>query len=473
MPPDSSLDPRNWDEFRSLGHRMIDDLITLWSDVEREPVWQPLPAKQLSGAPFEPEGAATAYEEFLRDILPYRLGNIHPRFWTRAAGAGIPLGALADMLASAMDSNLAGQESSGIRVELEVLGWLKSIMGFPETASGVLVSGCSVASLLALQIARERHTSGRSNTAGLPGLGPLTIYCSEETHNSIDKAAATLGLGTAHVRKIATDSNFAISVSCLEKQVEADRGIGSEPFCLVANVGTVGTGAIDPIGDLAEFCKRESMWLHVDGAFGAFARLCPEFAERIPLEVADSVAFDLHKWMQMPYDIGCLLVKDAAAHRATFTNDASYLVQTSRGPAASPARFHELGIDLSRSFRALKVWLCVKAYGLRAFEEVVRRNIEQARSLGALIAAEPKLELLAPVTLNVVCFRFVSSSADPDALNEEIVLRIQESGFAMIGTVHVRGQIAIRVALLNHRTRDEDLEELVRRVVAIGKELGG
>src|SRR6266576_152425 len=416
--PEISLDPqgaKEWEELRQLGHRMVDEMLEYLRTARERPVWRPVPAAvraRLSGpAPRQPAAAADVYEEFKRDVLPYPTGNIHPRFWGWVIGTGTPVGMLADMLASGMNPQVAEFDDAPAVVENQVIGWLVEL----------------------------------------------------------------LGLGHDALRAIPVTADYAIDLQALRDKLAADRAAGWRPICIVGNAGTVNTGATDDLRALAALSRDEQTWFHVDGAFGALAALVPELRPLVAgLEDADSVAFDLHKWLYMPYEVGCTLVRDQQAHRATFNVTPAYLASFDRGIAAGGFPFAERGVQLSRGFRALKVWMSFKTHGVDAFAQLIHQNVRQAHYLAGLVTKHPRLELLAPAPLNVVCFRFVVPRADDatlNALNKEILLRIQESGVAIPSQTVLNGKFAIRVAITNHRSRREDFDLLVRAVVETGTAL--
>lgn len=407
-----------------LGHRMLDDMFDAQEHVRQRPAWQPVPAEEkawFSGrVPTEGVGAERAYEDFRRHVLPYPSGNTHPRFWGWVLGTGTPLGMLADMLAAGFNPNCWGNETSAAYVEAQVLDWFKSLLGFPADASGLLVTGCSVANLIGLTVARNAKAGIDLAGRGLVGIDQAPVlYCSTETHSSVDKAALVLGLGAAAVRKLPTTSDYRLDVSALRTAIDEDTRAGRHPFAVVANAGTVNTGALDELDVIADVAREHDLWLHVDGAFGALAALVPEERARLAgLERADSVAFDLHKWLYVPFDAACVLVRDAEAHRRSF----------------SP----------------------------------------QARYLAALVTAASDLELCAPVSLNIVCFRVRprrESLADINDINREVLFRLQERGIAVPSSTTLEGRYVIRVAITNHRSRREDFDLLVAAVTEIAREV--
>ncbi len=459
-----SLDPTDWPAFRALGHRLLDEMLDHIEHRCDSPVWRPLPATTQAALcaplPMEPQGEAGACADFLAHVLPYPSGNTHPRFWGWVQGAGTPLGVVADMMASAMNPNLAGFQQAPALVEAQVLQWMTELMEFPADASGVLCSSGTMANLLGVAVAmKDRPSSAR-------------VYCSEQTHGWVLKAAGLLRL---NVCWIPADGDYRISVAALRQAIAADRAAGLQPACVVASAGTVNTGAIDPLDTLARLCAAESLWLHVDGAFGALAYLSPALRPLLAgLPRADSLAFDLHKWFSAPIDCACLLTRHAAQHRATFASTPSYMVPTERGVLAGGVPFADLGIDLTRSFKALKVWLSLKAYGVRHHTAVIEQNVRDAQEFAAAIGAHADFELLAPVPLNVVCFRYAPARLSQDrldAVNHELLLRLQESGVAVLSSTTLRGQFALRLANVNHRSRPEDFELLRETLLGIGAHL--
>jgi glutamate/tyrosine decarboxylase-like PLP-dependent enzyme len=477
---EESLDPSDWDALRALGHRMVDDLLAYLRTVRERPVWRPIPqdvrARLKGPVPRKPEGAEQAYADFREFVLPHPMGNIHPRFWGWVMGTGTPLGAMAEMLAAGMNPNMGGGDHVANYVEAQVLDWCKEMLGFPVEASGLLVSGGSMANLVGLAVARNSRAGFDVRKQGVRAAsGPLTVYGSVETHSSVQKAVELLGLGSEALRLVPVNAEFEVQVAALERMIRDDRAAGCRPICVVGNAGTVGTGAIDDLGSLARLCAAEGLWLHVDGAFGALAALVPEYRSRLAgMERADSIAFDLHKWMYVPFEAGCTLVRDAEAHRRAFSLRPDYLTHAERGLAGGSLWFSDYGIQLTRGFRALKVWLSLKEHGVDKYARLVRQNIEQARYLAALVREAPDLELLAPVPLNIVCFRYVApgrTDAALDALNQELLIQLHEQGIAVPSNLTLGGRFALRVAITNHRSRREDFDLLIRETRRIGGEL--
>lgn len=481
-----TLDPQDWDAFRRLAHQMVDETLDHLAGLHEVPAWRPMPAEVRDSftepVPWEGIGEADAYRQFRSRVQPYPNGNFHPRYFGWVQGNGTPLAMMADMLAAGLNAHLAGFNQAPALVEQQVIAWMAELLGFPSDASGVFVAGGTMANLLGLAVARHAKAGFDIREQGLQGEHPaMTLYGSTETHGWARKAAEVLGLGSAAFRTVPVDSDFRMDLSALARAVADDRRGGRRPFCVIGTAGTVNTGATDDLAALADFCGREDLWFHVDGAFGALARLSPRLRAIVKgLERADSVGFDLHKWMYQPFECACVLVRDARAHRDAFASAPTYLAEMKRGVIAGGLPFADRGIDLTRSFKALKAWMSLKAYGVTKFVRLIEQNVEQAHELGRLVDAQPDLELLTPVTLNIVCFRFVGEArreAPPNgkvtlnAWNEELLLRLQESGVAVPSSTILDGKFALRAAIVNHRTRWEDLETLVAATARIGNQI--
>jgi glutamate/tyrosine decarboxylase-like PLP-dependent enzyme len=406
---------------------------------------------------------------FLTHILPYGIGNTHPRFWGWVMGNGTAEGMLAEMLAAGMNPNVGGFDDSATLVEEQVIAWMAELMGMPATTSGLLTTGGTMANLIGLAVGRHARAGFDLRGEGLQGGPRLQVYCSTETHSWLKKAMDLMGMGRAGLRVIGVDRSYRMRVDELKQAIDSDRAAGARPVCVVATAGTVNTGATDDLVAIADLCAEEGLWFHVDGAFGAPASWSKRLRERVRgVERADSLAFDLHKLAYMPYDIGCVLVRDPEAHTAAFATGASYLTAMERGPAAGGIRFADRGIELSRSFRALKAWMSLKSLGVDAITAIIEQNVDQAQYLASLVERSPRLELAADVPLNIVCFRYAGAD---DGQNKEVLMRLQESGVAVPSGTVLDGRFAIRVAISNHRSRRDDFDLLVSKVEEIGREL--
>ena len=473
-----TLDPADWDELRSLGHRMLDDVFDDLQRVRSRRVWQRLPdpakAALKVSAPRKGEGFESVYSSFRENVEPYALGNRHPKFWGWVIGGGTPIGMLSDMLASAMNTNAGGFEQSSAYVEKQVIDWFKEVFGFPADATGLLVTSGSAANLTCLTVGRDAILG--TVDEGLASLGAMPcVYTSEQVHNSVDKSMGVLGLGRSSLRKVKTHDDYSMDTGYLRELIKADRARGARPIMVVATAGTVATGAIDDIDTIADICEEEKLWMHLDGAFGAMAALSDELRPLVKgLNRADSIAFDLHKWMSVNFDAACVIVRNAEKHMQSFAVQGSYLAALPGGVAVGGYLFSDLGIDLSRGFRALKAWMSIKSYGFDKYARMVEKNVAQAKYLAGLVENESALELVAPVPLNVVCFRYVSagtSAGQLDKINENILVQLQEDGLAVPSGVRIGGKFALRVANVNHRSTREDFDDLVRDVVRIGNRM--
>jgi aromatic-L-amino-acid decarboxylase len=479
--PEETLDPADWEAFRALAHRMVDDTLDHLRTLRDQPAWQPMPPAVRDGfrepLPRAGEGEDAAYAQFRHRILPYPNGNLHPRFWGWVQGTGTPLGMMSDMLAAAMNPHLGGLNHAPALVEHQVIRWLAELMGFPADAGGVLVTGGSMANVLGLAVGRHARAGWDVREMGMHGGPPLIVYASTETHGWARKAVELMGMGRRFLRTVPVDALDRMDLDALAAAVRDDRAAAHRPVCVIGTAGSVNTGASDDLVALADFCAAEGLWFHVDGAFGAWAYTSDALRPRVAgMERADSLAFDLHKWGYLPFECACVLVRDAELHRGAFAASAPYLAQMDRGVIAGGLPFADRGIDLTRGFKALKVWMSFKAHGVDAIIRLVEQNVAQARHLAARVEANPALELLMPVQLNVVCFRYAPvdlPEAQRDAVNQEILLRLQEDGIAVPSGTVVRGRYAIRAAIVNHRSRREDFDVLADAVERIGREVAG
>jgi glutamate/tyrosine decarboxylase-like PLP-dependent enzyme len=427
-----------------------------------------------SGLPKQPSDAEDVYKELQKNVLPYPMGNLHPRFWAWYMGSGIISGVMGDFWASILNPNLGGGKHAAHKVEEQVVDWIKEIVEFPKSASGLLVSGGSMANYAALAVARNVKAGYDIRAEGLKE-NNLVFYGSTEIHSCNTKAVELLGLGTKGLKKIKVNDDYTINIEALKKQIQLDKEAGLQPICVVGTSGTVNTGAIDDLEAIAEICEEENLWFHVDGAIGAIAMLSDIIKPQLKgIERADSVALDLHKWLHMPFEVGCVIVKDSAAHKDTFSLIPEYLEKNTRGLASGENWFSEYGLQLSRRFRALKVWMSLKEHGSERFGRMISRNVDQAHYLGALVNQHQDLELIAPIGMDIVCFRYNPGSPSLDelnALNKEIKLQIEERAIALPGYTTINGMYCIRCAISSHRVTNEDFDELVKSVLIIGKEL--
>ncbi len=455
---ESTLDPTDWEAFRRLAHQALDCAIDTMATARTRPAWTAPPTRSGDDAPWDPTPLADVCASVERDVLPYGVGNTHPRFFGWVHGSGTAEGIVAALYTAAMNANVGGREHAAVHVEREVLGWFKQVVGFPATASGILLSGTSMATMIALAVARHGHHD----------VGSLRIYTSDQAHISVAKAVRVVGLPAACLVKVPSDENLRMDAEALRAAIDRDRAAGLRPRVVVATAGTALTGAVDPLAAIADQCVASDVWLHVDAAIGIGLRLHPALRDRLAgIERADSVAFDAHKWLHVPYDVGCVLIRDSAAHHAAFVEGASYLQRAERGTGSGAPWFCDAGVELSRGFRALKVWMVLKTHGLTALGEQVHKNCLQAEHLRARIESSDAVALMAPTDLAITCFRCVGAGSDEadDRLNDEIVMRVQESGVAVPSSGRVHGRAVIRVNITNHRTTTEDLDLLFDAVL--------
>jgi glutamate/tyrosine decarboxylase-like PLP-dependent enzyme len=464
-----TLDPADWPAFRAQAHRMLDDILDYQMRIRERPVWQPIPEEVRDSfretLPHAPDELAAVHDIFMREILPYAIGNAHPGFMGWVHGGGTPVGMLAEMLAAGLNANLGGRDQIPVEVERQVTRWMQELLGFPEGAGGLFVTGTSMANLIAILVARSVALGPAVRRQGLAGGPSLAAYASAGAHSCVAKAMDMSGIGSDALRIIPVNARFEMDVVALAEAIAADRQAGLTPFLIAGTAGSVDVGAIDPLTALADLAQKEKLWFHVDGAFGALAMLAPQIAPRLRgIERADSIAFDFHKWLQVPYDAGFILVRDGQLQQNAFVVNAEYLRRESRGMAGGSPWPCDLGPDLSRGFRALKTWFTIKVYGAERLGRMIERSCELARYLGQRIEATPQLELLAPISLNIVCFRYRCN--DSDRLNAALAVALQESGIAAPSTTRIGGQLALRAAIVNHRTSECDIDALIVATLA-------
>ena len=456
-----SLDPEDWTAFSANAHAALDQAIARLRDVRDRPVWREAPASVRDAFQQALPPGPRPFGDVLADvdalIAPYVVGNTHPLFMGWVHGAGTPYGMVAEMLAAGLNANCGGRNHIGPVVEAQIAQWMAEAFGFPADASGLFVTGASQANLLGVVIARTKALGVGSRAQGLAQAPQLTAYASAEAHSCVARAMDLAGVGSSHLRRIAVDGAGGLDLQALRAAIAADRAAGLAPFLVVGTAGTVNTGAFDDLAALSDLCRDQGLWFHVDGAFGALAAFSPRLKSCLAgLERADSVAFDFHKWAHAPYDAGFILVRDPVAHRAAFAEPAAYLARAPRGLAAGETWPCDLGPDLSRGFRALKVWVAVRALGADALGAAMEANCEAAASLARRIEASSRFELAAPVGLNIVCFGVRGD--ETGAQNRELAMALQETGRAAPSTTTLAGRTVIRAAIFNHRTTLADMD---------------
>ena len=484
MPKDLNevtLDPEDWDEMRALGHRMLDDMITRLETIrEHQFDW---PSQEdvnsvLAPLTLEGEGEEKTYEVFKEHIMNQSIGQSKPIFWGAVAGTGSVYGMLAEMLTGGVNKAVEYTPFITGYTHKQVIDWIKEMLDYPAEAGGVLVGGGTEANFTGLAVARNAKAKKDMKTDGIYGQPEkMTLYGSEETHHCTERTIELLGLGSDALRWLPTDENCVLKISSLEKAIAEDRANGMHPFCVIGNAGTVNTGAFDDFRALRSIADKENLWLHVDGAFGAWVKLS-ETHRRLAdgMESADSLAVDLHKWMDMPYGIGCTLVKDKVAHHSTFVygHDAEYirsLQELSDDVLSNP---HNLSLQLSRNNTSLKAYMLLRAYGRNKYARLVQQNIDQINYLADLIETEACIELTAPVISNIACFRYNPGGLDDgqlEKLNKMVAQELWKINFNIVSDTRIKGKYMLRACNVNHRSQREDFDFLVDEIKKIGHRL--
>jgi glutamate/tyrosine decarboxylase-like PLP-dependent enzyme len=473
MKNSTSLDPDDWSALRASGHKMLDDMFDYLEHVRERPVWQPIPesarASIAQGLPQQGLDIDQVYQTFSEQILPYSIGNVHFGFMGWVNGGGTPVGMLAEILAAGLNANLGGRNHMPVALEQQVVAWMRELFCFPPEASGLFVTGTSLATFIAVTVARTRALGRQVRGQGMRAQ-QLCAYASAGAHCSVAQAFDMSGIGFENLRQIPLNPDFTMDLTALRQRIAQDRAAGLQPFMLIGNAGSVDVGAIDDLPALADLATSEKLWFHIDGAYGALAMMSPQLAPKLAgIERADSIAFDFHKWAQVQYDAGFILVRDGALHFDTFAQPATYLRRDTRGAAAGAAWPCDFGPDLSRGFRALKTWFTLKVYGSAALGRMMAQTCELAQYLRMKVEAAPELELLAPVNLNIVCFRYRAPPGVADALNAALVIDLHESGISVPSVTTINGVLAIRAALFNHRTEARDIDALIDACLRFGE----
>jgi aromatic-L-amino-acid decarboxylase len=462
------------EQFRHLSERILEiatDYLKRLDSRAIPPVARGADIERLFRTPLPETGLAEEAIRGLLDVTRHSRAQ-NARFFGYVLGSGEPSAAAVDLLCSVLNQNVTAWRSSpaAVTIERTVVDWLAQAIACPEFR-GVLTGGGSAANLMALAMAREARTP--ANDRGLLAGTPLAMYASTEVHMSIPKAVSFLGIGRDNLRRIPVDDFFRMLPDQLELAIQRDKSLGFTPMAVVASAGTVNTGAIDPFPQIAEIAKKYGAWLHIDGAYGALAALA--LPDKFPgLALADSISLDPHKWLYQPIDCGCLLYRDAAAARAAFAQTADYVRALTSDPIEGFAFFEE-SMELSRRFRALKLWFSLRYHGFPAFRKSIEKDLQHAQRLGALIAKEPELQLLAPIELSAVCFRYVGnrdlSEAGLNQLNLEILRRVIARGNVYLSNATLHSKFCLRACIVNHRTADSDIDAVPAEVLAAALEV--
>ncbi len=477
---EETLDPENWTELRTLGHQMMDDMMDTLENIRSFKFKFPSEddaSNILTPLSEDGEGEEKVYEVFKKHILPSTLINARPKMWALVAGTGSPYGMLAEMLASGTNNGIEGFGSAH-NTHQQVIEWIKELLDYPTEAGGVLVGGGSEANFTGLAVARNAKAKQDMKTKGIQELSEkMILYGSEEMHHCLERSVEILGLGNEALRWLPTDDEYRIKIPSLKKAIAEDRAEGKHPFCIIGNAGTVNSGAFDDFKTLRSIADKEDMWFHVDGAFGSWVKLSVTHRHLADgIELSDSLAVDLHKWMSMPYGIGCTLVKDRLAHYSTFVygHEAQYLKSVNEMGNVNLTNPHNLALPLSRNFTSLKAYMLLRAYGKNKYKRLIQQNLDQIKYLSKLIEIAPFLEVTAPVTSNVVCFRYVRDGLNEDELeklNKAIRGKLMMSSFAIISDTTLNGKYMLRACNVNHRTRREDFDFLVDEIKTIGESI--
>jgi glutamate/tyrosine decarboxylase-like PLP-dependent enzyme len=460
------------DQFRELAERVV----MMATEYLRDLPHRSIPAKgtgaQIEQTLHQPPPEKGSPEEAIRALQEAAQHSRaqNGRFFGYVLGSGEPSAAAADLLCSVLNQNVTAWRSSpsAVTIEKDVVGWIAHAIGCGEFG-GILTSGGSSANLMGLAMAREAQLA--ANECGVRATAPHAIYASTETHMSIAKAVSLLGIGRDSLRLIPVDDAFRMVPDALEQSMRSDEARGIAPLAVVATAGTVNTGAIDPLEDIAEIAGQHHAWLHVDGSYGALAAMTMPEKFR-GLSKAKSLALDPHKWLYQPLDCGCLLHLDRQAARAAFAHSGDYVRPLAEDRIESHAYFEE-SIELSRRFRALKLWFSLRYHGLESFRESIKKDLDHAQQLGMQIARTPELQLMAPIELSAVCFRYVGSGNalldEPDAANTEILQRINQRGRVYLSNATLHSHFCLRACIVNHRTTDADIDEVVPEVLAAAR----
>lgn len=460
------------EEMRALGHQVVDMLIDHFEHLPDKPVTRKasrpaLEQKLREPLPEQGNSAGDVLQQLQQHVFSNIMHVDHPRFFAFVPSSGNFVSAMADALASGFNV-FAGTwlEASGpAEIELVTIDWLRQLCGLPDVAGGLFVSGGSVANLTAL--ATGRHVKLRDN------IQHAIVYCSDQTHSSIERGLCILGFAPMQIRRLPSDDSFCLVVSDVQRAIASDRAAGHVPFCVIANAGTTNTGAVDPLRALADLCRTEGLWLHADGAYGIASILSDKGRSLLSgLEHVDSLSLDPHKWLFQPYEIGCVLVRDRRWLRETFHILPEYLKDIAS--SEEEVNFCDYGIQLTRSFRALKLWMSFKIFGLEAFRTAVAHGITLAEQAEAILRQAPCWEVVTPAQMGIITFRYIpvgKSSTHVDIINQQLVEAMIADGFAMVSSTTLRGHTVLRLCTINPRTRESDLRETLQRLEDYGNKL--
>src|SRR4051812_15483385 len=480
-----SLDPAP-QEIRKWGDAAFETVAEYLGSIRNRPVYSPTTSADVRATlnrnlPNDPAAFDELLNDFRQIVIKFSRQNAHPRMFGYVQSPGPAVAGIAALLASTLNANLTAWRSAPVAVEIErlTIDWIRQLVGYPATAGGLFVSGGSMANLISVAAARTSRAPAALATGGARALpNNPCMYASTETHHSVEKAAVLLGIGRDNVRKIPVDERHKIRIDDLVAAISHDISAGHTPVCVVANAGTVMTGAVDPLRDVSEVARQFNLWMHVDGAYGGFATIAPSAKALFSgLESADSITLDAHKWLYLPIDCGCVLYRDSASAVPVFSHDAEY-TRVIGHDADEAFAFWDYGPELSRRFRALKVWMVIRSVGLRALGEAIEKDLACARYLEKLVRESDDFEMLAPVELSIFCFRHipahlrdaVSSGDVPDrktidqelnVWNERLLIALQRDGSSYLSNALIESRFALRGCVMNYRTTMQDMEILL------------
>jgi aromatic-L-amino-acid decarboxylase len=463
MNPELEFSP---ERMREIGYLVVDRIVEHLATLRDQPVGaKGDPASLLAAyahpAPEQGMEFEAVLEQLERDIFPNSMHVNHPRFLSYVPGPGNFVGAMADALISGYNI-FAGTWISGsgpAAVELATIEWLRELCGMPKRTGGLFVSGGTMANLTALAVARHVKLGERPEGA--------TVYFSDQAHSSLEKALRVIGVPAANARKIPTGPDYRLPMNELAKWIAEDQAAGKKPFCVIASAGTTNTGAIDPLPELSAFCRQQDLWLHIDGAYGAAAMISERGRKLLTgIELADSLSLDPHKWLFQPFEIGCVLMRDIAHLRDTFRILPEYLKDTQQHSAEF--NFTDHGLQLTRSFRALKLWMSIKVFGMAAFRAAIDRGFAQAEFVEARLRTMPGWEIVTPAHMGIVCFRYASAD---DAAHLRLVQKVLRDGFSLITSTVLRERSVLRTCTINPRTTNDDIEQSLERLNLLARQL--
>jgi glutamate/tyrosine decarboxylase-like PLP-dependent enzyme len=483
---DESFDMKP-EEIRKLGYHTVDLIVDYFKNINKTQLTPSLTLEQMiklldEPLPYDEQNPQSVLNECEEKIIPnaIRIGNPRLLGWILASGTVI--GSFADGLASAINQNVT-VSGSGVAtaVELLVINWIKEILGYDSNAAGILVSGGSIANLTGLAVGRNVKANFDVLKEGMQQNKNMVFYASEETHISVSKAAGILGIGRDNIRLIKVDENFCLDVKDLNDKITQDQKLGKHPFAVVATAGTVNTGAIDPLDPIADICQKYNLWFHVDAAYGGFAALSPDLKPLLRgISRADSIAINPHKWLFIPYEAGCVLVKNPKHLKDTFTVNADYVhLDDNKKSSNYDIDFSDYGLQLSRDFRALKIWMSLKQYGVKKYSKIINQNVNCAKLLAALVEESSSFILANSVNLSIVCFQYTPEDLKQrypkektesylNQLNQEIIKSMRADARILLSSTIIKNKFVLRACIVNYRTTKQDIKTILKIIKELG-----